>query len=95
MKTMFVYIMTNCNNTVIYVGVTNHLLRRVLEHKGGLKDGFTKRYNLTKLVYYEYGDGEEGAILREKYLKKCYRKYKEWLITRFNPNWEDLTDKIK
>ena len=94
MKNMYVYIMTNSNNTTLYVGVTNDLIRRVYEHKHHLIEGFTSRYNLTKLVYYECFDNEETATLREKYLKKYYRKTKIKLITNFNPLWNDLADSI-
>ena len=94
MKQMYVYIMTNKNNTTLYVGVTNDLVRRVYEHKNKLIQGFTSHYDLTKLVYYEVIDGEEQAIAREKYLKICYRKTKNKLITEFNPQWNDLYSKI-
>ena len=94
MKDMYVYIMTNFTNTTLYIGVTNNLARRIYEHKQKLNNGFTKRYNVDKLVYYEHTESEEAAIIREKYLKKCYRKTKEKLITEFNPLWEDLSYKI-
>lgn len=92
---MFVYIMANQNNTVLYIGVTNHLARRILEHQKDIKkECFTNRYNIHKLVYYEYGTNAEAAINREKYLKKCYRRVKKKLITDFNPTWKDLSYKI-
>lgn len=94
-KMMYVYILTNIKNTVLYIGVTNNLLRRVIEHREKMFDGFTKQYNVTKLVYYEYTENQLDAIEREKYLKKCYRKTKIKLITDFNPSWEDLFDKIR
>jgi len=94
MKGMYVYIITNKNNTVLYTGVTNNLLRRIEEHRQHLIPGFSSRYNLYKLVYYQYIEGSETAITQEKYLKKCYRKYKEKLITDFNPMWLDLYDQI-
>ena len=94
MKMMYVYIMTNINNTVLYVGVTNHLIRRVMEHKAGKTASFTAKYRLCKLVYYEYGENREDAINREKYLKKCYRKTKIKIISNFNPDWQDLSYKI-
>ncbi len=94
MKQMYVYIMTNKNNTTLYVGVTNDLVRRVYEHKNHLIDGFTNRYNLTKLVYYEVIDGEEQAIQREKDLKKFFKDYKKRIITEFNPQWNDLYSQI-
>ena len=76
MKNMYVYIMTNKNNTVLYVGVTNDLLRRTWEHKNNILEGFSKQYNLHKLVYFETYSDENSAITREKYLKKCYRRTK-------------------
>ena len=91
---MYVYIMTNPNHTTLYVGVTNDLCRRVYEHRNKKIEGFTSRYNLTKLVYYEVYDSEEEAILREKKLKKYYRKAKEQIITRFNPLWRDLYEQL-
>ena len=92
MKTMYVYIMTNKNNTVLYVGVTNDLLRRTWEHKNNILEGFSKQYNLHKLVYFETFPDEISAITREKYLKKCYRKTKEKLINKKNPQWNDLSE---
>ena len=94
MKNMYVYIMSNRNNTTLYVGVTNDLIRRVYEHRNRLIKGFTSQYGLIKLVYFECFDSEEQAILREKYLKKCYRKTKNKLINERNPLWLDLYDKI-
>ena len=91
---MYVYIMSNKNNTTLYVGVTNDLIRRVLEHKNNVFQGFTAEYNLHKLVYFEMCENEQSAIEREKYLKKCYRKTKEKLITEQNPQWQDLYDDI-
>ena len=87
---MYVYIMANKNNTVLYVGVTNDLIRRTLEHKNNTFKGFTSQYNLHKLVYFEVFEDEITAIECEKYLKKCYRKTKEKLITQMNPQWNDL-----
>ncbi|MDO4183952.1 MAG: GIY-YIG nuclease family protein [Rhodospirillales bacterium] len=91
---MYVYIMTNTGNTTFYVGVTNNLARRIWEHKSNILPGFTEKYELHKLVYYECYEDETTAITREKYLKKCYRKTKEKLISEFNPMWNDLYDKI-
>ena len=88
----YIYILTNKNNNVLYIGVTNNLQRRLYEHQNKLVDGFTKKYNVNKLVYYEvYGDIEE-AIKREKVLKKWARVKKDNLITNFNKEWKDLTD---
>ena len=91
---MYVYILTNKNNTTLYVGVTNNLIRRILEHKFDKNNGFSKCYNTHKLVYYEYTDNADDAIYREKCLKRSYRKIKNKLITRMNPNWDDLSEKI-
>jgi putative endonuclease len=85
-----VYIMTNAHNTVLYTGVTNELLRRVLEHKAGKGSGFTKKYNITKLVYFESGDDVNLAIVREKQIKAGSRKKKIELIESINPEWKDL-----
>lgn len=93
-KQYYVYFLTNFNNKVLYVGVTNNLKRRVYEHKNGLVDGFTRSYHVNKLVYYEIGADVEGAILREKQIKSGSRKKKEALIKRFNPEWNDLYDQL-
>jgi len=86
--------MANKRNGTLYIGVTNDLVKRVYEHKHGLIDGFTKRYNVKNLVYYEiHGDIKE-AITREKRLKKWYRKWKIELIEKSNPNWKDLYKEI-
>jgi putative endonuclease len=86
--------MTNKSNTVIYVGITNNLKRRIFEHKSKLIDGFTKKYNLTKLVYYEVFNNPYDAISREKQIKSGSRKNKEKLIKSINPKLEDLYYKI-
>lgn len=86
--------MTNYNKTTLYIGVTNNLVRRVYEHKHKLVDGFTKRYNLTILVYYEVFDNIENAIIREKQLKAGSRQRKIDLINALNPNWNDLYNSI-
>ena len=91
---MYVYIVSNRNNTTLYVGVTNNLLRRIYEHKNNIVEGFTKRYALHKLVYFEIFDDEMSAIRYEKYLKKCYRKTKVKLIEQKNPLWNDLYDSL-
>ena len=85
-----VYIMTNVHNTVLYTGVTHDLQRRVLEHRSGKGTSFTKRYNVTKLVYVESGDDINLAILREKQIKAGSRKKKMDLINSSNPEWKDL-----
>ena len=86
----YIYIMSNINNTTLYIGVTNNLKKRAYEHKNKLVQGFTYRYNLTKLIYYEQYYDIENAILREKRLKKWKRKWKERLINEKNPKWIDL-----
>ncbi|HVN56267.1 MAG TPA: GIY-YIG nuclease family protein [Anaerolineaceae bacterium] len=85
--TYYVYILTNPYNTVLYVGITNDLRRRVYEHKEKLVPGFTTRYNVNKLVYYEEGCDITQAIAREKQLKAGSRQKKLDLINRFNPDW--------
>ena len=90
----FVYIMTNKHKTVLYVGVTNDLERRVHEHESGLYKGFTKRYNCHYLVYYEHYTQIEHAIDREKEIKKWRREKKNNLISKFNREWVFLNDKI-
>ena len=86
----YVYIMTNSRNKVLYTGVTNNLVRRCHEHKNGLIKGFTKKYNVSKLVYYEVFDHIETAIKREKQIKTITRAKKETLINGFNPEWKEL-----
>lgn len=93
-KQYYVYLLTNKNNKVIYCGVTNNLVRRVYEHKNKLIEGFTKKYNVNKLVYYEIFRNVEEAILREKEIKGWIRKKKDALVLRMNPGWEDLYDSI-
>lgn len=93
-KQSFIYIMTNYTNTTLYVGVTNNLIRRVYEHKNGIVEGFTKRYHLTKLVYYEIFEDIITAIAREKQLKAGSRQKKNDLINGFNKEWIDLYDSV-
>ena len=90
MKRMYVYIMTNKPNGTLYIGVTNNLVRRVWEHKNKVVEGFTSKYNLDKLVYYEIFEDELGAITREKQIKAGSRKKKIDLIEKINPFWRDL-----
>ena len=89
-----VYIMTNVRNTVLYVGVTGDLMKRVFEHKASVVPGFTSRYHLIKLVYYEVCESVEGAIGREKQIKGGSRADKVALVDGFNREWEDLFDKL-
>ncbi|MFT4227012.1 GIY-YIG nuclease family protein [Micropruina sp.] len=86
----YVYLMTNKRNTVLYIGVTNDLVRRVAEHKLGLQRGFTQRYQCTKLVHFEADDSIVAAIQREKQLKNWRRAWKDELVTSTNPSWTDL-----
>ena len=89
-----VYIMTNTHNTVLYTGVTGNLQRRVYEHKEHSVEGFTKKYNVTKLVYYEvYGDAY-SAIAREKQIKAGSRRKKIALIESMNKGWKDLSEEL-
>ena len=88
------YILTNDFNTLTYTGVTNDLKKRVWEHREKLVDGFTKKYNMSKLVYYETGENVSGAISREKQIKAGSRDSKNELINGFNPNWKDLYNDI-
>ena len=89
-RQFYVYILTNWKNTVLYTGVTNDLKRRVYEHKEKPVEGFTKRYNLTKLVYYEIAETAEAAILREKQIKAGSRQKKVELVEAMNKEWLDL-----
>ena len=86
----YVYILASKNNTTIYIGVTNDLVRRIYEHKNNVVKGFTQKYNVHKLVYFEQTENIETAIIREKQLKNYSRERKEELINNVNPNWEDL-----
>jgi putative endonuclease len=89
-KLYCVYLMTNTNNTVLYTGVTGDLKQRVYQHKNKMVAGFTKKYNIQKLVYYEAFVAPEKAILREKQIKGGSRKKKISLIEEKNPTWQDL-----
>ena len=90
----YVYIMTNKNNTVLYTGVTNDLIRRVYEHKEKLVKCFTRKYNVTKLVYYEVLEDPENAILREKQIKAGSRQKKIALVNSMNSEWKDLYEAL-
>ncbi len=89
-----VYIMTNKHKTVLYVGVTNNLIRRVYEHYNGFDDGFTRKYNCHFLIYYEHFTQITNAIEREKQIKKWRREKKDSIISNFNPEWRFLNDDI-
>ena len=90
----YVYIITNKENTTLYVGVTSDLVKRIYEHKNKLVDGFSKRYNLNKLIYYEQYDSIIDAIEREKYIKGKKRNWKMDLVHDFNLHWVDLYNSI-
>ena len=93
-KQYYVHIMTNKNNTVLYTGVTNDLKRRAYQHKEKLIGGFTKKYNINKLVYYEVFEDAYYAISREKQLKGGSRQKKVGLINSINKEWKDLYDEL-
>jgi len=95
LKQYYVYILTNKSNKVLYIGVTNDLERRMYEHKNKMIDGFTKKYNLTKLVYFEATTNINSAIEREKQLKNRHRDWKINLIKESNPEWRDLSEMLK
>lgn len=86
--------LTNKNNNVFYTGVTSNLVKRVFEHKTKVVDGFSKRYNLTKLVYYEVSDNIENAIKKEKQIKNWHREWKINKIKETNPEFKDLYNDI-
>ena len=90
----FVYILASKKNGTLYIGVTNNLLKRIYEHKNNLVEGFTKKYNLHKLVYYEDTNSIESALRREKQLKKWKRAWKIELIEKHNLYWKDLYDDL-
>ncbi|MDD3645797.1 MAG: GIY-YIG nuclease family protein [Candidatus Gracilibacteria bacterium] len=90
MKTYYVYILASKRNGTLYIGVTNDLIRRIYEHKNKLINGFTKDYQIDKLVYFEETNDIKVALQREKNLKKWNRKRKLELIEKFNSTWQDL-----
>jgi len=89
-----VYILASARNGTLYVGVTSDLIKRVFEHRNDFVDGFTKKYKVHRLVYYEISNDMTAAIAREKQIKKWNRKWKQELIERGNPYWNDLFDSI-
>jgi putative endonuclease len=91
----YVYIITNIENTVLYTGITNNLYRRIYQHREKLVDGFSKRYNLFKLVYYEETESVESAILREKQIKNMSRLKKKQLVICKNREWTDLFPELQ
>ena len=94
MKQYYVYMLTNKSDTLYYTGVTNDIVRRAWEHKNKLNEGYTKKYNLNKLVYYEIYEDINEAIEREKKLKKWNREKKKLLVGQFNIRNEDLWERI-
>ena len=94
MKQSYVYILASKRNGTLYVGVTSDLIKRIYEHKQNLVEGFTNKYNVHELVYYEVHSDIEAAILREKKIKKWNRRWKLRLIEEMNPEWRDLYQEI-
>ena len=94
MKTFCVYIMASKRNGTLYIGVTSNLLQRVWQHKNNITKGFTEKYGVHMLVYYEQTNDARSALLREKQLKKWKRKWKLDLIEKQNPQWKDLYDDL-
>jgi putative endonuclease len=92
MKDYYIYILTNKKHGTLYIGITNNLMRRIYEHKNGIIKGFTKKYNLDKLVYFEQTTDINAAIQREKRLKKWNRAWKIELIESINSEWKDLSE---
>jgi len=90
MKSFYIYILASKKRGTLYIGVTSDLVRRIWEHKSHFIDGFTKKYDVTQLVYYEEHANAEEAIHREKRLKEWQRQWKIELIEHFNPEWKDL-----
>ena len=90
MKQPCIYIITNRHNTTLYIGVTSNLVQRIYQHKNKLVKGFSARYNLNKLVYFEQFEDMDNAIIREKRLKLWKREWKNRLINEINPSWRDL-----
>ena len=94
-KQFYVYILASKRNGTLYIGVTSDIIQRIWQHKKKMIEGFTKKYNLNKLVYYEVHSNAESAIVREKQMKKLRRAWKMPLIEEKNPDWNDLYDDIR
>jgi len=90
-RSYYVYLLTNWNHSVMYTGMTNDLKRRLYEHKNKLVKGFTEKYNVNKLVYYEQTSDVFAALTREKEIKKWRREKKNALVVQTNPKWNDLS----
>ncbi len=93
-KNYYIYLLTNSNLNVLYIGITNDLIRRIYEHKHKLQNGFTYRYNVDRLVYFEIFTEVHLAIEREKQIKGWSRKKKDMLVNRSNPQWKDLYEEL-
>lgn len=89
-----VYVLASKKNGTLYIGVTSNLIKRVWEHKNKIREGFTAKYNVDKLVYYEQYSDPENAIKREKRLKRYKRKWKIELIEKSNPEWQDMYNQL-
>jgi putative endonuclease len=94
MKDYYVYILASKKNGTLYIGVMNDLIRRVYEHKNDFVNGFTKKYQVHRLVYYEHTHDVKSAIQKEKQMKKWKRQWKIELIEDMNPGWNDLYDEV-
>jgi putative endonuclease len=94
MKSYFVYILASKKYGTMYIGVTSDLVKRIYEHKNNLVEGFTQKYSVHTLIYFEETSDIQAAISREKQLKKWNRKWKVELIEKTNPNWSDLYDSL-
>ena len=94
MKSFCIYILAHKKNGALYIGVTSDLIKRVYEHRNDLADGFTRKYKIQKLVYFEQVDNADAAITREKRLKKWNRQWKVDLIEKSNPDWNDLYENL-
>ncbi len=94
MKNFYVYILSSKRNGTLYIGVTANLAKRIFEHKNNLVDGFTNKYHVHNLVWYELHESAESAITREKQIKKWKRDWKLKLIEQVNPEWNDLYESI-
>ena len=94
MHAYYVYILANKRNGTLYIGVTNDIKRRVYEHRNNLAEGFTKKYHIHDLIYYEQTSDIKSAIEREKQLKVWKRSWKLWLIENSNPEWQDLYESL-
>lgn len=91
----YIYIITNKTNSVVYIGLTTNLIQRIFQHRNKRIEGFSSKYSLYKLVYYEIFDDLDNALSREKQLKRWHREWKNNLIETMNPDWKDLYDEIR